>query len=74
MEPLKAGSVSPLHDPPESQSPPLPNVNYQCYLVERASGGVELVSSIILFSIIMMWITAIGFLFLLHRHDPQYYY
>ena len=23
MAPLKTGSVSPLHDPPESQSPPL---------------------------------------------------
>lgn len=46
MDPFKTGSVSPLHDPPESQSPPLSKIYVQYEMTEWAiSGAVQLVSS-----------------------------
>jgi len=44
MDPFKTGSVSPLHDPPESQSPPLSKVQQQYDMTYGAiSSGVQLV-------------------------------
>jgi len=44
MDPFKTGSVSPLHDPPESQSPPLSKIQQQYDMTYGAiSSDVQLV-------------------------------
>lgn len=50
MDPFKTGSVSPLHDPPESQSPPLSKIQQQYDMTYGAiSSGVQLAAYFLLF-------------------------